>query len=111
MLAMTRAMFIVGTSFMLAWLVNALYRDVALAALAALVYITLANVFLYRGWLACADTPFALFAFAAMTSRMVPAFFVAICYACKRRSSAPDAAGLRTDLYLACQGSARESRR
>lgn len=54
----------VGTGLTLAWLANELYRDVAFAAFAALIYLTLADVFFYRGWLAYVDPLFAFFVFA-----------------------------------------------
>ncbi len=80
-LAVTRAITIaatVGTGLVLAWLCAALYRDAIFAAFAALVYITLADVFFYRGWLAYADTLFAFFLFSAMACLWV---------ACVRRSA------------------------
>ena len=56
----------VGIGLVLAWLCGALYRDAAFAAFAALVYLTLADLFFYRGWLAYADPLFAFFVFAAL---------------------------------------------
>lgn len=80
-LAVTRAITIaatVGMGLVLAWLCTALYRDTVFAAFAALVYLTLADVFFYRGWLAYADPLFAFFLFAAMACLWV---------ACARRSA------------------------
>jgi 4-amino-4-deoxy-L-arabinose transferase-like glycosyltransferase len=68
-LVVTRAITIgatVATGLTLAWLCHALYRDAAFAAFAALAYLTLADVLLYRGWLAYADPLFAFFVFAAV---------------------------------------------
>ncbi len=81
MLAAARALTIaatVGTGLALAWLVNALYRDSAFAAFAALAYLTLADLFFYRGWLAYADPLFAFFVFGAIACLWV---------ACERRSA------------------------
>jgi len=69
MLAVTRVITIaatVGTGLVLAWLCKALYRDNAFAVFAALVYLTLADSFFFRGWLAYADPLFTFFIFAAM---------------------------------------------
>ncbi len=69
MLGVARAITIaatVGIGGVLAWLCRALYRDSAFAAFAALVYLTLADVFFYRGWLAYADPLFAFFVFSAV---------------------------------------------
>ena len=67
----------VGIGGVLAWLCRALHRDAAFAAFAALVYLTLADVFFYRGWLAYADPLFAFFVFGAIACLWV---------ACERRS-------------------------
>ena len=80
-LAVARAITIaaaVGTGLVLAWLCKALYRDTVFAAFAALIYLTLVDVFFYRGWLSYADTLFAFFLFAAMACLWV---------ACLRRSA------------------------
>lgn len=80
-LAVARAITIaatVGTGLILAWLARALYGDDAFAAFAALVYLTLADLFFYRGWLAYADPLFAFFVFGAMASLWL---------ACLRRSN------------------------
>lgn len=68
-LAVARAITIaatIGTGALLGWLCHALYRDAAFAAFAALVYLTLADLFFYRGWLAYADPLFAFFVFGAI---------------------------------------------
>ena len=68
-LAVARALTIaatVGTGLVVAWLCRALYRDATFAAFAALAYVTLADVFFYRGWLAYADPLFAFFLLSAM---------------------------------------------
>ena len=81
MLAVARAITIaatVGTGIVLAWLCRALYRDAAFAAFAALVYLTAADVFFYRGWLAYADPLFAFFVFGAIACLWV---------ACERRNA------------------------
>ena len=81
MLAVARALTIaatVGTGLVVAWLCRALYRDAVFAAFAALVYLTLADLFFYRGWLAYADPLFAFFAFGAMACLWV---------ACLRRNA------------------------
>lgn len=67
----------IGCGGVLAWLCRALYQDNAFAAFAALIYLTLADVFFYRGWLAYADPLFAFFVFSAMACLWV---------ACERRS-------------------------
>jgi 4-amino-4-deoxy-L-arabinose transferase-like glycosyltransferase len=69
----------IGTGLVLAWLCQALYRDAAFAAFAALVYLTLADLFFYRGWLAYADPLFAFFVFGAIACLWV---------ACERRAAA-----------------------
>ena len=81
MLGIMRAITIaatVGTGLVLAWLARALYGDAAFAAFAALVYLTLADLFFYRGWLAYADPLFGFFVFGAMACLWV---------ACLRRSA------------------------
>jgi 4-amino-4-deoxy-L-arabinose transferase-like glycosyltransferase len=74
MLAVTRVFTIaatVGTGLVVAWLCNALYRNPALASFTAVVYLTLADVFFYRGWLAYADPLFAFFLAGALASLWV----------------------------------------
>jgi len=81
MLAVARAITIAataGTGLLLAWLCHTLYRDPAFAAFAALVYLTLADLFFYRGWLAYADPLFAFFVFGAIACLWL---------ACERRST------------------------
>jgi len=81
MLGVARAITIaatVGIGGLLAWLCRALYRDGAFAAFSALVYLTLADVFFYRGWLAYADPLFAFFIFGAVACLWV---------ACARRNA------------------------
>ena len=81
-LGVTRAVAIastVGSGLVLAWLCNTLYRNAAFAAFAALVYLTLADLFVYRGWLAYVDPFFTLVMFSAMACLWV---------ACERRSAA-----------------------
>src|SRR4029078_9425013 len=81
MLGVARAITIaatVGCGGLLVWLWRILYRDNTFAALAALVYLTLADVFFYRGWLAYADPLFAFFVFAAIACLWV---------ACERRNT------------------------
>ena len=80
-LAVARAITIaatVGTGLVLAWLTRALYRDAAFAAFAALVYLTVADLFFYRGWLAYADPLFAFFMFGAIACLWV---------SCERRAA------------------------
>src|SRR5689334_6913801 len=80
MLGVARAITIaatVGCGGVLAWLCRILYRDNTFAAFAALVYLTLADVFFYRGWLAYADPLFAFFVFAAIACLWI---------ACERRN-------------------------
>jgi 4-amino-4-deoxy-L-arabinose transferase-like glycosyltransferase len=68
----------IGAGFVVAWLARALYREPAFAAFTALVYLTLADAFFYRGWLAYADPLFAFFSFGAIATLWV---------ACERRSA------------------------
>lgn len=63
-LAVSRLIMIVSvalSALVVAGLANALFRDTAFAAFAALVYITLGDLFFYRGWLAYVDPLFGLF--------------------------------------------------
>jgi 4-amino-4-deoxy-L-arabinose transferase-like glycosyltransferase len=55
----------------LAWLTWRLFRDRRFAAFAALVHLTLADVLMYRGWLAYVDPLFGLFIFAAIAALWV----------------------------------------
>jgi 4-amino-4-deoxy-L-arabinose transferase-like glycosyltransferase len=74
MLPVTRALAIGATlltAVILGWLTLRLMRDRALAWFAALVYLTMADVALYRGWLAYVDPLFALFVFGAIAALWV----------------------------------------
>jgi len=55
-----------ATAAMVGWLAFRLLRDTTFAWFAALVYLTLADVLLYRGWLAYVDPLFGFFVFAAV---------------------------------------------
>ncbi len=71
MLPVARAITIgatLATAAILGWLVLRLLRDRGLAWFAALVYLTMADVALYRGWLAYVDPLFAMFIFAAIAA-------------------------------------------
>ncbi len=71
MLPVTRALTIgatLATAGILGWLTLRLLRDRALAWFAALVYLTMADVALYRGWLAYVDPLFAMFIFGAIAA-------------------------------------------
>jgi 4-amino-4-deoxy-L-arabinose transferase-like glycosyltransferase len=68
-LAVARAVTIAATvssGLVLAWLARRLFGDRHFAALAAVAYLMLADVALYRGWLAYVDPLFGLFVFAAI---------------------------------------------
>lgn len=70
-LALTRLIMIVSVvlgGLVLAGLARALFRDSAFAAFAALVYITLGDLFFYRGWLAYVDPLFGLFVLLSIAS-------------------------------------------
>lgn len=56
------------TGLVLAWLTQRLFRDNGLAAFAAVAYISMADVLLYRGWLSYVDPLFAMFIFAAISA-------------------------------------------
>lgn len=74
MLPVTRALAIgatLATAAILGWLVLRLMRDRALAWFAALIYLTMADVALYRGWLAYVDPLFAMFVFGAIATLWV----------------------------------------
>lgn len=80
MLGVARAISIaatVGIGGIIAWLCRALYRDAAFGAFAAIVYLTLEDVFFYRGWLAYSDPIFSFFVFGAIACLWV---------ACERRA-------------------------
>jgi hypothetical protein len=73
-LPVTRALTVgatVATGGVVAWLAQSLYGNRVFSAVAAVVYLTLADVFLYRGWLAYVDPLFGLLVFAAMASLWV----------------------------------------
>ncbi len=74
MLPVTRALTIaatLSTAAVVAWLARRLTRDVIFGRFAALVYLTLADVLLYRGWLAYVDPLFACFVFASIAALWV----------------------------------------
>ncbi len=74
MLPVTRALTIaatLGTAAATAWLAWQLTRDRAFAAFAALLYLTLADVLFYRGWLAYVDPLFGFFVFGAIAALWV----------------------------------------
>ncbi len=54
------------TAAVVAWLAQALYGDRIFSAVAAVVYLTLADLFFYRGWLAYVDPLFGLLVFSAI---------------------------------------------
>lgn len=73
-LPVTRALTVaatLATAATVGWLAFRLLRDTAFAWFAALVYLTLADVLLYRGWLAYVDPLFGFFVFAAVAALWV----------------------------------------
>jgi len=81
-LPVTRAIAIastVGAGLVAAWLAQALYGDRTFSAVVAVIYLTLADLFFYRGWLAYVDPLFALLVFSAMACLWI---------ACERRQPA-----------------------
>lgn len=60
-----------GTASVTAWLAHQLWRSREIGAVAGLFYLTLADVLLYRGWLAYADPLFAFFIMLASASLWV----------------------------------------
>ena len=56
---------VIGTGLVLAWLVRRVTGDARYGAFAAVVYLTLADIALYRGWLAYSDPLFGLLVFSA----------------------------------------------
>ena len=73
-LPVTRALTIaatLATAATVGWLAWRLTRDAAFAWFAALVYLTLADVLLYRGWLAYVDPLFGFFVFGAIAALWV----------------------------------------
>jgi 4-amino-4-deoxy-L-arabinose transferase-like glycosyltransferase len=74
MLPVARAITIaatLATAAILGWLTLCLLRDRALAWFAALVYLCMADVALYRGWLAYVDPLFGMFVFGAIAALWV----------------------------------------
>jgi 4-amino-4-deoxy-L-arabinose transferase-like glycosyltransferase len=81
MLVVTRGITVAATvlsGVAVAGLAQILYGNRTFSALAAVVYLTLADLFFYRGWLAYVDPLFGLLVFAAMAGLWV---------ACERRHS------------------------
>ena len=73
-LPVTRAITVaatLGTAATVGWLAWRLTRGAAFAWFAALVYLTLADVLLYRGWLAYVDPLFGFFVFGAIAALWV----------------------------------------
>lgn len=71
MLPVARALTItatLATAAVVAWLAGRLLRDAVFGRFAALVYLTLADVLLYRGWLAYVDPLFGFFVFSAIAA-------------------------------------------
>lgn len=88
MLVVTRGIAVAATllsGLAVAGLAQALYANRAFSALAAVTYLTLADLFFYRGWLAYVDPLFGLLVFASMAALWV---------ACERRSAGWLAAAL-----------------
>ncbi len=70
-LALSRLIMMVSVvlgGLVVASLARALFHDTAFAAFAALVYVTLGDLFIYRGWLAYVDPLFGLFVFLSIAS-------------------------------------------
>ena len=81
MLPVTRGITIaatVGSGLVVAGLAQFLYGNRVFAAVAAVVYLTLADLFFYRGWLAYVDPLFGLLVFTAIAALWV---------ACERRNA------------------------
>jgi 4-amino-4-deoxy-L-arabinose transferase-like glycosyltransferase len=81
-LAAARLLMMVSTvlaGLVLAWLARELFRDRTFAAFSAVVFITLSDLFVYRGWLAYSDPMFMFFVFSGIASLWM---------ACQRRSPA-----------------------
>lgn len=88
MLVVTRGITIAATVLggaVVAWLAQVLYGNRTFSAVAAVVYLTLADLFFYRGWLAYVDPLFGVLVFSAMACLWV---------ACERRQTATLALGL-----------------
>jgi len=58
---------VIGTGLVLGWLARRLSGDALLGALAALLYLMLADIALYRGWLVYTDPLYGFFTFAAVS--------------------------------------------
>lgn len=70
-LAVTRAVMVLATAAtggVVYLLVRRLYRDAALAALAAALYVSFADILFYRGWLGYRDPLFGMLAFSAIAT-------------------------------------------
>ena len=59
------------TALTLAWMAGRLFQDRTFGIFAALAYLTMADVFLYHGWLSYVDPNYAMFIFAAIASLWV----------------------------------------
>ena len=73
-LPVTRALTVtatLATAALAGWLALRLLRDATVAWFAALIYLTLADVLMYRGWLAYVDPLFGFFVFAAIATLWV----------------------------------------
>jgi 4-amino-4-deoxy-L-arabinose transferase-like glycosyltransferase len=74
MLPVARALTItatLGTAVVVSWLAASVTRDAVFGRFAALIYLTLADVLLYRGWLAYVDPLFGFFVFGAIAALWV----------------------------------------
>lgn len=74
MLVVARAITISSTilsAAVLAWFARRVFRDDRFAIFAAAAYLTLADVLIYRGWLAYVDPLYALFVFSSIATLMV----------------------------------------
>src|SRR5665647_2906208 len=60
-----------GTSLIIAWLAQQLWRENLVSWMAALLYLVTADVLLYRGWLSYADPLFAMFVALAIAQTWV----------------------------------------
>ncbi len=65
------------TGLVVAWLARELFQDRTFAAFSAVVFLTLGDLFVYRGWLAYADPMFMFYVFSGIASLWV---------ACERRN-------------------------
>jgi 4-amino-4-deoxy-L-arabinose transferase-like glycosyltransferase len=62
---------VIGTGWVLGWFTRRLSGDALLGALAAVLYLMLADIALYRGWLVYTDPLYAFFIFAAVSCAWV----------------------------------------